>query len=146
MEEESSKLEINLNIPISQGNIEGTHKAGRIPGSNMFKYEEIKAQRQRLCKSALRWKHRVESGQEQNVYEDKDHPCLMTITEETEINDATVLHDKIQTDVGIQLKQKTDIINTVGHQKSSLSVECGEETEEVTVKVTEDRHRNHVSI
>ena len=43
----------------------------------------------------------------------------MTITEETETNDATVLHDKIQTDVGIQLKQKTDIINTVGHQKSS---------------------------
>ena len=59
MEEESSKLKINQNIPTSQRNIEGVRKAGRIPGSNMFKNEEIKAQRRRLYKAALETQSRV---------------------------------------------------------------------------------------
>ena len=124
MEEESSKLERNLNIPTSQRDIERVHKAGRIPGSNMFKHEEIKAQTHRLYKSALRWKHRVESGQEQSVNEEKDHPCLMTIPKETETNDAAELHDKIQTNVGIHLKQEADITDvTVTILKTPFSTE-----------------------
>ena len=112
MEEESSKLERNLNIPTSQRDIERVHKAGRIPGSNMFKHEEIKAQTHRLYKSALRWKHRVESGQLQNVDEEKDHSYLMTIPEETETNGVAVPHDMIQTRIGIHLKQEADITDT----------------------------------
>ena len=62
MEEESGELERNLDIPTSQKDIVGVHKAGRISGSNMFKHGKINAQKHRLYKSALRWKQRVESG------------------------------------------------------------------------------------
>ena len=38
--------------------------------------------------SALKWKQGVESGQEQNDDEEKDHSYLMTIPEETETKGA----------------------------------------------------------
>ena len=142
MEEESSKLERNLNIPTSQRDIERVHKAGRIPGSNMFKHEEIKAQTHRLYKSALRWKHRVESGQLQNVDKEKDHSYLMTIPEETETNGVAVPHDMIQTRIGIHLKQEADITDTFGYQNTKLLEDYVGETEQVTLGITEDRRRN----
>ena len=94
----------------------------------MFKYEEIKAQRQRLYKSALRWKHRVESGQVQNVDKEKDHSYLMTIPEETETNGVAVLHDMIQTRIGFHLKQGADITDTFGYQNTTLTEDCVGET------------------
>ena len=61
------------------------------------KHEKINAEKHRLYKSALRWKQRVRSGQEQNDDEEKDHSYLMTVTEETETKGAAVLNDMIQT-------------------------------------------------
>ena len=69
------------------------------------KHKKINTEKHRLYKSALRWKQRVRSGQEQNDDEEKDHSYLMTVTEETETKGAAVLKDMIQTCKEIHLKQ-----------------------------------------
>ena len=66
----------------------------------------------------------------------------MTIPEETETNDAAELHDKIQTNVGIHLKQEADITDTFAYQNTKLTVDYVGETKEVAFRVTEDRRRN----
>ena len=108
----------------------------------MFKYEEIKAHKQRYTR--LHSRGNTESSLDKNrvLRSEKDHSCLMTIPEETETNDAAELHDKIQTNVGIHVKQGADIIDTVGYQNTRLTADYVGETEEVTVRVTEGRRRN----
>ena len=46
------------------------------------KHEKLNAEKYRLYKSALRWKQRVNSGQEHNDDEGKHHSYIMTVTEE----------------------------------------------------------------
>ena len=87
-------------------------------------------------------KHRVESRQAQSIDEEKDHPRLMTIPEESETNDAAEMHDEMQTNVGIQLNQVTDRINISGYQNTRLTIDYVKGTEVVTVKVTKGRGRN----
>ena len=106
------------------------------------KHEKINDERHKLYKSALRWKQRVKSGQEQNDDEEKDHSYLMTVTEETETKGAAVLNDMIQTRKEIHLKQGSDITDIFGYQNTTLSEDYVGETEQVTLGVTEDRRKN----
>ena len=66
----------------------------------------------------------------------------MVIPEENETHDAAELHDIIQTNIEVHLKQGMDITDTFGYKNTKLTVDYVEETEEVTFRVTEDRHRN----
>ena len=87
-------------------------------------------------------KHRVESRQAQSIDEEKDHPRLMTIPEESETNDAAEMHDEMQTNVEIHLNQEDDTINISGYQNNRLTIDYVKETEEATVRVTKDRCRH----
>ena len=106
------------------------------------KHKKINTEKHRLYKSALRWKQRVRSGQEQNDDEEKDHSYLMTVTEETETKGAAVLNDMIQTRKEIHLKQGSDITNIFGYQSTTLNEADVEVIEQVTLGVTEDKRKN----
>ena len=66
----------------------------------------------------------------------------MTVTEETETKGAAVLNDMIQTRKEIHLKQGSDITDIFGYQNTTLSEDYIEESEQVTLGVTEDRRKN----
>ena len=66
----------------------------------------------------------------------------MTVTEETETESVAVLNDMIQARKEIHLKQGSDITDIFGYQGTKLNKADGEETEQVTLGVTEDRRKN----
>ena len=96
-----------------------------------------------MYKSALKWKKRFTSGQQHNDDDEEDHSYLITVPEETETRGAAVLNDMIQTRREIHLKQGSDMNEIFGYYNTTLSKDnVGEETEQVTLGVTEDRREN----
>ena len=100
------------------------------------------AEKHRLYKAALRWKQRVTIGQQQND-DEENHSYLITVPEETGTRCNAMLNDMDQTRREIHLKQGSDMSEIFGYYKTLLSKDNdGEETEQVTLGVTEDRREN----
>ena len=66
----------------------------------------------------------------------------MTVTEETDTKGAAELNNMIVTHKEIHLKQGMDIANIFRYQSPTVTEVNEEETDQVTLGVTEDRRKN----
>ena len=107
------------------------------------KHEKLNAEKHTLYKSGLIWIQKVTSGQQHNDDDEKNHSYLITVPEETETRCTAILNDMDQTRREIHLKQGSDMSEIFGYYKTLLSKDnVGEETEQVTLGITEDRREN----
>ena len=75
-------------------------------------YEKTNAEKHRLYRAALRWKHKVTTGQPNDDQE--NYSYLTTVPKETEQKCTTILDDMDQTRREIHLKQGSDISEIFG--------------------------------
>ena len=112
----------------------------------MFRYEKVEAHEQKLYKTTLSWKQKLDSKQTHSVDKETDPLRLITIREETETRDEAEMHNEMQENVEIQLNQKDNKINIIECQETKLTTNDVEEEEDVMVRVTKDRRRNTTKI
>ena len=114
--------------------------------NKMFRYEKVEAHEQKLYKTTLSWKQKLDSKQTHSVDKETDPLRLITIREETETRDEAEMHNEMQENVEIQLNQKDNKINIIECQETKLTTNDVEEEEDVMVRVTKDRRRNTTKI